>query len=452
MDEEYDVIVCGTGLKECILSGLLSVSGKKVLHLDRNGYYGGDCASLNITAMYQKFRGGAKQPESYGPNRDWNVDLIPKFVMASGTLVKILLHTKVTKYLEWKVVDGTYVYQYQASGLLSDEKFIHKVPSNEREALTSPLMGLWEKRRCANFFSFINKWDDANLATHDNVDPKKHIMTQVYEKFGLQQKTIDFVGHACALYNNDDYLQHPCGPTIHRVKLYMASIQRYGDSPFIYPVYGLAGLPEGFSRLSAIYGGTYMLNKPVDELVYENGRIVGVRSGDEVARAPMVICDPSYVAGTKKIKTIGKIIRSICILGAPIPNTKDASSVQIIVPQRELNRKSDIYVSMVSGAHQISPKGKYVAIVSTMVETNNPEKELERAFVLLGKIEEKFTTVSDIYIPTDDGKADGVYVSSSYDPTSHFQSTSDEVLKMWRQITGAELVLNVDPDDAQEEE
>ena len=34
MNEEYDVIVLGTGLKECILSGLLSVKGKKVLHLD----------------------------------------------------------------------------------------------------------------------------------------------------------------------------------------------------------------------------------------------------------------------------------------------------------------------------------------------------------------------------------------------------------------------------------
>ncbi len=30
MDEEYDAIVLGTGLKECIISGLLSVSGMKV--------------------------------------------------------------------------------------------------------------------------------------------------------------------------------------------------------------------------------------------------------------------------------------------------------------------------------------------------------------------------------------------------------------------------------------
>ena len=35
MDEEYDCIVLGTGLTECILSGMLSVSGKKVLHMDR---------------------------------------------------------------------------------------------------------------------------------------------------------------------------------------------------------------------------------------------------------------------------------------------------------------------------------------------------------------------------------------------------------------------------------
>ena len=34
MDEEYDAVVLGTGLKECILSGLLSVEGYKVRVLD----------------------------------------------------------------------------------------------------------------------------------------------------------------------------------------------------------------------------------------------------------------------------------------------------------------------------------------------------------------------------------------------------------------------------------
>jgi Rab GDP dissociation inhibitor len=56
MDETYDVIVCGTGLIECILSGLLSQAGKKVLHIDRNSFYGGEGASLNLTNLWKIFR------------------------------------------------------------------------------------------------------------------------------------------------------------------------------------------------------------------------------------------------------------------------------------------------------------------------------------------------------------------------------------------------------------
>jgi Rab GDP dissociation inhibitor len=56
----------GTGLKECILSGLLSAKGKKVLHLERNSYYGGDCASLNINDLWQKFKPGDYPPKEFG--------------------------------------------------------------------------------------------------------------------------------------------------------------------------------------------------------------------------------------------------------------------------------------------------------------------------------------------------------------------------------------------------
>ena len=35
-------------------------------------------------------------------------------------------------------------------------------------------------------------------------------------------------------------------------------------------------------RLSAIYGGTYMLDKPIEEIVYEGGKVVGVKSQGEV--------------------------------------------------------------------------------------------------------------------------------------------------------------------------
>ena len=76
----------------------------------------------------------------------------------------------------------------------------------------------------------------------------------------------------------------------------MESIGRYGDSPFLYPIYGLGGLPEAFSRLCAIHGGTYMLNTKVDEVTFDgDGKANGIKVGEETATAPLVICDPSYV-------------------------------------------------------------------------------------------------------------------------------------------------------------
>ena len=84
MDDTYDCIVLGTGLKECILSGLLSVAGKKVLHMDRNNYYGGASASLNLIQLFEQYKGGAAPPAALGASRDYNVDIVPKFIMASG--------------------------------------------------------------------------------------------------------------------------------------------------------------------------------------------------------------------------------------------------------------------------------------------------------------------------------------------------------------------------------
>jgi len=455
MEENYDVIVCGTGLKECILSGLLSVNGKKVLHVDRNNYYGGDCASLNLTQLWTKFRAGEQPPakELFGQNRDWNVDLIPKFIMSCGSLVKILLHTKVTRYLEWKSVDGTFVYQYQAAGFFQGDKFIHKVPATAMEGLNSPLMGLLEKNRFKNFFQFAASWDPADPATHKPFDARRNSMAQVYEYFGLQPDTIDFIGHAVALHTDDRYAAQACGGTMDRIKLYMFSIARYGNSPFIYPVYGLGGLPEGFSRLSALHGGTYMLNRGVDGFVFEDGKVAGITSGGETARAPIIICDPSYVKDSLpgKVKQTGKVVRAICILNAPIPNTGDVSSCQIIIPQKQLGRQSDVYVMMVSWAHNVAFKGKYIAIVSATVETAIPEREILPALNLLGPIEHKFVTVSDLFEPTDSGAGDNIFVTKSFDATSHFESAASDVLDLWARITGAPLDLTISDDMEKEE-
>jgi Rab GDP dissociation inhibitor len=348
------------------------------------------------------------------------------------------VHTDVTRYLEFKQIAGSFVYR--------DGK-ISKVPSTEMEAVKSPLMGLFEKRRAKKFFEFLQNWKDEDPATHQGINLDTATMRTVYEKFGLEPGTQDFIGHAMALYLDDDYIDKSARPTYERIVLYTSSMARYGKSPYIYPLYGLGELPQAFARLSAIYGGTYMLDKPVHEIVTDSeGKFVGVRSGSETVKAKQVVGDPSYFSDDKesgKIRVVedGKVIRAICILKHPIPGTEDADSVQIIIPQNQVGRRHDIYIAMVSSTHNVCAKDVYVAIVSTIVETSIPEKEIVPGLQLLGPIHESFISVTPIYTPISDGKADNIFITRSYDATSHFETVVEDVQNVWKSMIGKDLVL-----------
>ncbi|KAK3369009.1 rab GDP-dissociation inhibitor [Lasiosphaeria ovina] len=453
MDEiakEYDVIVLGTGLTECILSGVLSVKGKKVLHIDRNDHYGGEASSVNLETLFKKYGNYPKGTEpwkQYGRLNDWNIDLVPKFLMSSGELTNILVSTDVTRYLEFKQVAGSYVQQGTGP-----RATVAKVPSDASEALRSPLMGIFEKRRMKGFIEWVGQFDIKDPSTHKGLNLNTCTMKEVYDKFGLEASTKDFVGHAMALYTNDAYLEtRGAAPeAIERIRLYGNSVARYGKSPYIYPLYGLGELPQGFARLSAIYGGTYMLNTNIDEIQYDDaGKAVGINAtmtGIEPemkfeTRAKMILGDPSYFPS--KVRVVGHVLRAICILKHPLASTNDSDSSQLIIPQSQVGRKNDIYIACVGSAHNVCPKGYWIAIVSTIAETAaNHHVELAPGLERLGRIEEQFMGPPiPLYEPLEDGKKDNIFISKSYDASSHFESTTADVRDIYRRCTGEELVV-----------
>lgn len=98
-------------------------------------------------------------------------------------------------------------------------------------------------------------------------------------------------------------------------------------------------------------------------------------------------------------------------------------------------------------------------MVSTVVETSTPERELEPGLKLLGPIFEKcvsspvlpettankvrnrFVSISPIYAPASSGTRDNVYITRSYDATSHFETVTDDVRDVWRRCMKQELEL-----------
>lgn len=194
-----------------------------------------------------------------------------------------------------------------------------------------------------------------------------------------------------------------------------------------------------------------MLNTNIDEILFDgDGKVTGVRSGENFAKAPIVICDPSYTT-QDRLRPNEQVIRAICLLDHPIPETNDAASCQIIIPARQLERNSDTYISMVSYSHLICAKGIHVAMVSTTVETEEPESEIKFALELLGPSLEMFVNITTNYSPLETGKDSNLWITKSYDPSSHFEIASEDILNIYEQIVGEKLDLNIDPSEDEED-
>ena len=79
-----------------------------------------------------------------------------------------------------------------------------------------------------------------------------------------------------------------------------------------------------------------------------------------------------------------------------------------------------------------------------MAETDNPIEEIKPAMHVVGPVLETFDKVSDIYQPVDSTFKGNIYITSSFDPQSHFENDTDNVLEIYEKIIGHPLDLTLE--------
>lgn len=70
------------------------------------------------------------------------------------------------------------------------------------------------------------------------------------------------------------------------------------------------------------------------------------------------------------------------------------------------------YLFCCSYSHNVAPKGKFIAFVSTEAETDRPEVELKPGIDLLGPVDELFFETYDIYEPVNEPSLDNCFIST----------------------------------------
>jgi len=108
-------------------------------------------------------------------------------------------------------------------------------------------------------------------------------------------------------------------------------------------------------------------------------------------------------------------------------------------------------ISYLSSKFDVCPPGFYLASVSTEIDAadmDNPHALLEPGFERLGlgsgrlgEKEEKFIQVVKLCEPVQDGTKDNVFISRSYDATTHFETCTDDVKDIYKRVEGKPLVI-----------
>lgn len=58
-----------------------------------------------------------------------------------------------------------------------------------------------------------------------------------------------------------------------------------------------------------------------------------------------------------------------------------------------------------------------------------------------------FVSVTDTFAPLESGSASGLWITKSYDPSSHFEIAAEDILDIYQKITNETLDLNIEPDE-----
>lgn len=103
----------------------------------------------------------------------------------------------------------------------------------------------------------------------------------------MTQNLIHYILYAIGLC--DDQTSTHDG--VRRVKKFLQSLGRYGNTPFLFPMYGCGEIPQCFCRLSAVFGGIYCLKRPITEIHLNHSldQFHAIKCNDQLIKAKALI-------------------------------------------------------------------------------------------------------------------------------------------------------------------
>ncbi|KPA75133.1 hypothetical protein ABB37_08798 [Leptomonas pyrrhocoris] len=327
----FDVVLQGTGMVQSILSAALARNGLKVLHCDGEDHYGAAMATLEDVAFvgYLEAHASATAPAAApvpapivainrmselpaACRRRYLFDVLPMSYLARGPLLRKLTAAGMTASLECQHVAR---FLFLAHNSNSAATTAMEVPLTRASVFGNTAVNLLDKRRMMRFVKDVeasvaeqlhaktaNPADDpayantsvaaetaaaaaaAIFAKAAAADPHVTLEELLQKKYALTGVALDVV----SLMGMMDVLPAPTEaagapkqqqhqpPLVQSVDmerdLLLSTGAFDGKSPYLTTSYGAAEMPQNMCRVSAVWGGVFVLRRSLRGVAVDEER------------------------------------------------------------------------------------------------------------------------------------------------------------------------------------
>ncbi|XP_078682992.1 rab proteins geranylgeranyltransferase component A 2-like [Branchiostoma floridae x Branchiostoma belcheri] len=298
--------------------------------------------------------------------RRFNIDLSPKMLFGRGSLVELLITSNISRYCEFKAVSRILT-------LLNGK--LEQVPCSRADVFSSKFVTVLEKRMLMKFLTFCVEYEQH---PEDYQGWEEKPFSEYLQSRQLTPNLQHFIFHAIAMATRDASTLEGLKST----QRFLRSLGRYGNTPFLWPLYGPGELPQCFCRMCAVFAGIYCLRRAARELVIDkdSNKCKGIvcTEGQRISCRWMVM-QGTYVPQVcrKPESPAGSVSRGIFFTDRSMKASENEQITLLSVPPAEGSNFPVRAVELGNGA-SACPKGMFVVHLTSQ-GTGSAQADLQPA-------------------------------------------------------------------------
>ncbi|XP_012502591.1 PREDICTED: rab proteins geranylgeranyltransferase component A 1 [Propithecus coquereli] len=297
--------------------------------------------------------------------RRFNIDLVSKLLYSRGLLIDLLIKSNVSRYAEFKNITRILAFR---------EGRVEQVPCSRADVFNSKQLTMVEKRMLMKFLTFCMEFEEHpdEYKAYEEITFSEYLKTQK-----LTPNLQYFVLHSIAMTSETS------SSTIDGLKAtknFLHCLGRYGNTPFLFPLYGQGELPQCFCRMCAVFGGIYCLRHSVQCLVVdkESRRCKAIidQFGQRIISKHFLVEDSYFSENTCSRVQYRQISRAVLITDRSVLKTDSDQQISILTVPAEEPGTSAVRVIELCSSTMTCMKGTYLVHL-TCTSTKTAREDLE---------------------------------------------------------------------------